>query len=46
MGDGDIDYSTGLPPNPTVAWQNVNQTERLQILSISNNFVLNGTPCR
>lgn len=46
MGEGDIDASTGLPTNPTIAWQNISQTERLQILSTIHTFVTTETPCQ
>ena len=38
MGDGDIDPVTGLPTNPTVAWQNTPQNKRLEILETFFNY--------
>ncbi len=35
---GEPDKYTGLPPQPTVAWKNLSQAERLQILNIFYNF--------
>jgi hypothetical protein len=46
MGEGNVDLVTGLLSNSTVAWQNVNQNERLQFLLTSTNFVKTGTPCQ
>lgn len=47
MGDGEIEVNstTGLPPLPTVAWKNISQKQRLQILSIYNSFIKTNTPC-
>ena len=46
MGQGIINSTTGLPLNPTVAWQNIPQTQRLQILNTYNNFKNNNPPCQ
>ena len=43
MGKGDINASTGLPPNPTVAWRSLSKTERLRIIREKNNFNRTGT---
>lgn len=39
MGEGSVNPATGLPASPTVAWQNVPQVQRLQILQTYHNFV-------
>ena len=46
MGEGNINPTTGLPPNPTKAWENLTQSERFQILSITNNFLTSEVPCQ
>ena len=46
MGSGHISGTTGLPINPTIAWKNLPQTERLEILAIWNNFKDTNTPCQ
>lgn len=46
ISDGEVDNLTGLTSNPTVAWKNVPQNERLQIISIVNNFINTNTPCQ
>lgn len=46
MGQGIINSATGLPLNPTIAWQNIPQTQRLQILNTYNNFKNNNSPCQ
>ncbi|OOG63825.1 hypothetical protein [Flavobacterium sp. A45] len=43
MGEGDINGTTFLPPNPTVAWGKVPLSERLQIKATYDNFI-NSTP--
>lgn len=42
IGRGPIDSITGLPTNPTSAWSNLSQTERLTILNTISNFNNNG----
>lgn len=46
MGSGQINNTTGLPPYPTVAWNNVPQQTRLNILSIIRNFNNNNLNCQ
>jgi hypothetical protein len=47
MGSGIVDENiTGLPPQPTVAWGNIPQSERLKILTIYNNFKYTNPPCQ
>ena len=46
IGDGPINNTTGLPTNPTIAWQNLPQSQRLQIIAIRNNFLNNNPPCQ
>lgn len=45
MGDGLINPLTGLPPNPTVAWQKVPQQQRLNILNAYNTFKNDNPHC-
>lgn len=46
MGTGLLDKTTGLTPNPTKAWVNVSQVERLKIINIRNNFINSNQPCQ
>ena len=46
MGSGQINNTTGLPAFPTVAWNNVPQQTRLNILSIIGNFNNNNPDCQ
>lgn len=46
MGSGKIDDVTGLPPLPTVAWKNISQAQRIQLLNIFYNFRDTNTPCQ
>jgi hypothetical protein len=46
MGSGEPDKITGLPPKPTVAWENTPQAERLKILKIYQTFIKTNTPCQ
>jgi hypothetical protein len=48
MGEGEfpIDSPTGLPPVPSVAWKNVPQSQRLQILSIYKDFLNTNVSCQ
>lgn len=47
MGSGIVDENiTGLPPQPTVAWANIPQSERLRILTIYSNFKYTNPPCQ
>ena len=46
MGSGKIDDVTGLPPLPTVAWKNISQAQRKQLLNIFYNFRDTNTPCQ
>jgi hypothetical protein len=46
MGKGIINSTTGLPPQPTVAWVNIPQTERVRLKEIYDNFIKNNTPCQ
>jgi coproporphyrinogen III oxidase len=47
MGNGVVDeIITGLPPQPTVAWENTPQAERLNILKIYDNFKKTNSPCQ
>ena len=46
-GDGgNIDPTTGLPPNPTVAWQNVPLAQRLQLNSTYNDYNNSNPNCQ
>lgn len=46
MGTGDINYNTGLPPQPTAAWAAIPQVQRLNILNLYNNYKNNNSPCQ
>jgi hypothetical protein len=46
MGTGEPDNNTGLPPQPTVAWVNVDPAVRVQILATFNNFRDTNLPCQ
>lgn len=46
MGEGIIDNQTGLPANSTVAWRNLPQAQRIQILNIWDNFINTNPPCQ
>jgi hypothetical protein len=47
MGQGgNNNITTGLPPQPTVAWKNLTQAERLQILRTIDNFINTNPPCQ
>ena len=46
MVNRDIDYKTGLPRQPPIAWKNVSQTERLKILALVDNFKKTNTSCQ
>jgi hypothetical protein len=46
MGEGNFNATTGLPTNPTVAWQNIPQNDRIQIITTSNNFNTTNKPCQ
>lgn len=46
MGNGSLDKATGLTTNPTKAWANVSQAERLKIINIRNNFINSNQPCQ
>lgn len=46
MGEGTINMQTGLTSNPTVAWQNLSQTQRLNILNTIETFESNNTNCQ
>lgn len=38
IGTGDVDPNTGLTVNPTDAWQNKSNAERLSIINTVTNF--------
>lgn len=38
MGSGELNFTTGLYENSTVAWAGLNETERLSVISVRNNF--------
>ncbi|WP_157495106.1 hypothetical protein [Flavobacterium sp. KJJ] len=46
MGAGEPNLLTGLPPQPTVAWTNLPQTERVRLINIYNNFKNTNAPCQ
>jgi small nuclear ribonucleoprotein (snRNP)-like protein len=46
MGSGKIDDATGLPSLPTVAWKNISQAQRVQLLNIFYNFRDTNPPCQ
>lgn len=46
MGDGDINFSTGLAEDPTVAWENKTQQERLNIINSILDFHDNNPNCQ
>lgn len=46
MGSGTFDSGTAMYSNPTQAWQLTPLTERLQIKSNYDNFILNTPPCQ
>ena len=46
MGSLPLNQTTGLGINPTKAWENLSQTERLQIISIKNTFFSANQPCQ
>jgi|GEM_PF-1454111 len=46
MGEGNINMQTGLTSNPTVAWLNLSQTVRLDIINTVTTFESNNTNCQ
>ena len=40
------EVSTELTPQPTVAWKNLSQAERFQILNIYKNFINTNPRCQ
>jgi hypothetical protein len=48
MGTGPFNESTGLPANPTVAWNHIPLGERLAIRAVRQNYLNNNTnsPCQ
>ncbi len=47
MGSGgEPDNNTGLPPLPTVAWKNLPQSQRVQILAIYRTFINTNSKCQ
>lgn len=46
MGQGVVDQATGLPPNPTVAWENLSQQERIATIAEYNGFRISNPPCQ
>lgn len=46
MGKGEPNKMTGLPPQPTAAWVNVPQEERVRLNNIYNNFKDTNSPCQ
>lgn len=46
MGIGNPSATTGLPPQPTAAWVNVPQAERLRLVDIYDNFKNTNAPCQ
>ena len=46
MGNGDIDYKTGLPPQPTLAWTLISKDERIRLIKIYKNFLNTNAPCQ
>ena len=46
MGEGTINSTTGLATNSTIAWQNLSQSQRLQIISTWNTYVNSNPPCQ
>jgi len=38
MGNGTIDNTTGLPTNPTEAWENKPLQDKISVLNLINNF--------
>lgn len=48
MGTGPFNESTGLPANPTVAWNHIPLAERLAIRAVRQNYLNNNTnsPCQ
>ncbi|MEM6517002.1 MAG: hypothetical protein AAF688_12520 [Bacteroidota bacterium] len=46
MGSGVFDSATGLYENSTVAWSNLSQTERLNIISSNNTFNSTNSNCQ
>jgi len=46
MGTGTFNTSTGLFSESTVAWSNLTQTQRLNIISNRNNFIKNNPNCQ
>ena len=46
MGSGTFNPSTGLFSESTVAWSNLTQTERLDIINARNNFINSNPNCQ
>lgn len=46
MGEGEVDQNTGLPPNPTVGWENLSQQDRLAIIAEYNGFRISNPSCQ
>ncbi|WP_445720447.1 hypothetical protein [Flavobacterium sp.] len=46
MGEGSINMTTGLTSNPTVAWQNLTQTQRINIINTVTTFESSNTNCQ
>ncbi|MFT5252304.1 MAG: hypothetical protein ACI87N_001311 [Flavobacteriales bacterium] len=46
MGTGNINDTTGMPPQPTAPWAATPQAERLKILETYYNYINNNLPCQ
>lgn len=46
MGEGSINMTTGLTTNPTVAWQNLTPTQRINIINTVTTFESSNTNCQ
>lgn len=46
MGEGEPNFLTGLPPQPTAAWVAIPQENRIRIVETYRNFIKNNSKCQ